>query len=288
MSISIIKEYLFSWLQYILPHHALSLMMLALTRWQNRLFLNWFTPWFIKKYQVDMSIAQNEDWKSFASFNQFFTRAIKSQHRPICAADKIASPVDGCVSQADKIQDGVIIQAKNHNYSMASLLGNQSEHIPKFNNGHFTTLYLSPSDYHRIHMPIDGTLTEMVHIPGRLFSVNPATARTIPRLFARNERVVCFFDTELGPIAVVMVGAIFVASIETVWQGVITPPTRFDIRSWKFNKQDIAFKRGEEIARFNMGSTVILLFGEDKISWNNDLVAEKSIVMGQDIGRILN
>ncbi|MFV2060636.1 MAG: archaetidylserine decarboxylase [Gammaproteobacteria bacterium] len=286
MSVSRINDFLFAGLQYLLPHHLLSLLMLALTRWQNRSFLNWFTPWFIKRYQVDMSIAQNEDWKSYPSFNHFFTRAIKPEHRPICAADKIASPVDACVSQAGKIKDGIIIQAKNHNYSMQSLLGDQSDDTSSFQNGLFSTLYLSPKDYHRIHMPVDGQLKKVIHVPGRLFSVNPATARTIPRLFARNERAVCIFETELGPMAVVMVGAIFVASIETVWQGVITPPTRFGIRSWDYDEQNISFKRGDEIARFNMGSTVILLFGENKMTWNEDLLPDQKIIMGQSIGSI--
>jgi len=287
MSISRVQNYLFAWLQYLLPHHLLSLMMLALTRWQNRIFLNQFTPWFIKQYKVDMTIAENEDWKSYSSFNHFFTRAIKPEHRPICSAEHIASPVDGCVSQAERINDGLIIQAKNHHYSMHTLLGNlPAEKTAHFNNGHFSTLYLSPKDYHRIHMPIDGELKEVIHVPGRLFSVNPATARTIPRLFARNERVVCLFDTAIGPMAVVMVGAIFVASIETVWQGVITPPTRFSIRSWQYSDNKISFKRGDEIARFNMGSTVILLFGENKMDWNDNLVPEQKIIMGQNIGSL--
>jgi len=287
MTTSRIKDYMFAWLQYCLPHHLLSLLMLALTRWQNKVFLKQFTPWFIKKYKVDMSIAEQENWQSYNSFNHFFTRALKPECRPICSANNIASPVDGCVSQAGKIQKDVIIQAKNFDYSIQSLLGNQSNFIKQFENGHFSTLYLSPRDYHRIHIPIDAQLKEMVHIPGRLFSVNPATARTIPRLFARNERVVCFFDTDIGAMAVVMVGAIFVASIETVWQGVITPPTRLKIRSWNYEQQQISFKRGDEIARFNMGSTVILLFGENKINWNDDMLAEKNIIMGQNIASIV-
>ncbi len=292
MSGSRLKDYLFAGLQYILPHHILSLLMLALTRWQNRLFLNQFTPWFIKQYKVDMTIAQNEDWKSYPSFNHFFTRAIKPEHRPICSTGNIASPVDGCVSQAGKIKEGLIFQAKNHQYSMQTLLGQnsqgeQSNYITQFQNGYFSTLYLSPKDYHRIHMPIDGRLKDVIHVPGRLFSVNPATARTIPRLFARNERVVCLFETELGPMAVVMVGAIFVASIETVWQGVITPPTRFGIRSWNYDEQQISFKQGDEIARFNMGSTVILLFGDNKMIWDENLVPTQNIIMGQSIGRII-
>jgi len=281
-----IKDYLFAGLQYILPHHLLSLLMLALTRWQNRIFLNQFTPWFIKHYKVDMSLAENEDWKSYSNFNHFFTRALKSEHRPICDENNIASPVDACVSQADSIKDGLIIQAKNHHYSMQTLLGGQSDFTKQFQNGFFTTLYLSPTDYHRIHIPVDGKLIKMIHVPGRLFSVNPATARTIPRLFARNERVVCVFETALGPMAVVMVGAIFVASIETVWQGVITPPTRFGIRSWQYTDKEVSFKRGDEIARFNMGSTVILLFGENAMSWNENLVPEQKVIMGESIGRI--
>jgi len=287
MTFSRVNDYLFAALQYLLPHHILSLLMLALTRWKSRLFLNQFTPWFIKHYQVDMSIAQNENWQSYRSFNHFFTRAIKPEYRPICSAGNIASPVDGSVSQAGKIHNNLIIQAKNVNYSVNSLLGNQSNFIDKFTDGHFSTLYLSPRDYHRIHIPIDAQLKEMIHIPGRLFSVNPATARTIPRLFARNERVVCFFETELGAMAVVMVGAIFVASIETVWQGVITPPSRFSIRSWNYENQQISFKRGDEIARFNMGSTVILLFGQNKINWNTNIVAEQKIIMGQSIASII-
>ncbi len=287
MNFSRLADYLFAALQYILPHHLLSLLMLALTRWQNRVFLNRFTPWFIKQYNVDMTIAQNEDWRSYTSFNDFFTRAIKPEHRPICMAANIASPVDACVSQATKIDNDIIIQAKNHHYTVQTLLGNQADDAAQFNNGHFSTLYLSPKDYHRIHMPVDGKLIKVTHVPGRLFSVNPATARTIPRLFARNERVVCLFETALGPMAVIMVGAIFVASIETVWQEVITPPTRFTVRSWDYNEQQISFKRGDEIARFNMGSTVILLFAENKISWNDNLIAEKNIIMGESIGSIL-
>jgi phosphatidylserine decarboxylase len=293
MSTSRLNDYLFAGLQYLLPHHLLSLLMLALTRWQNRLFLNQFTPWFIKRYKVDMTIAQNEDWKSYPSFNHFFTRAIKPEHRPICSAQYIASPVDACVSQAGKIKEGLIFQAKNHNYSMQTLLGLSGasddllDYSSSFQNGNFSTLYLSPKDYHRIHMPVDGTLKKVIHVPGRLFSVNPATARTIPRLFARNERVVCIFDTELGPVAVVMVGAIFVASIETVWQGVVTPPTRFGIRTWDYDDKQINFKRGDEIARFNMGSTVILLFAENKMAWNDDLTPEQNIIMGQSIGNTI-
>jgi phosphatidylserine decarboxylase len=194
--------------------------------------------------------------------------------------------VDGAISQIGDIKNKRIFQAKGRDYSLLELLGGDVYAAEKFENGKFATLYLSPKDYHRIHIPIDGRLTAMTHVPGRLFSVSPATTRAIPRLFARNERVIAYFDTQAGPMAMVLVGAIFVASIDTVWMGEVTPPAGKEIRNWKYNPDSAGnqFSKGEEIGRFNMGSTVILLFGQDKIRWQDDLMSGDAIQMGQALG----
>ncbi len=283
-------DYLKAWPSYFLPHHALSRVMHAVTRseivwWKSR-----FTRWFVKQFNVDMSLAQEPDLESYPSFNAFFTRALRSDARPINDDNKtLTCPVDGSVSQLGDIKDGRIFQAKGRDYSLLELLGGDVRAAEKFENGKFATLYLSPRDYHRIHIPVDGKLTAMTHIPGRLFSVSPATARAVPRLFARNERVVAYFDTEVGPMAMVLVGAIFVASIETVWAGEVTPPAGKEIRHWKYGPDNTVhnFQKGEEIGRFNMGSTVILLHGANVIDWLNDIKAGNSIQMGQALAKCL-
>ncbi|MEJ2142663.1 MAG: archaetidylserine decarboxylase, partial [Gammaproteobacteria bacterium] len=208
---------LFALIQYPLPHHFLSRIMLRLTRCRLAWFKNFAIKKFIKHFKIDMSLAVEENPEEYETFNQFFTRALKPEVRPLALAEKnIICPVDGAISQMTKINHNTIIQAKGQGYSVEALLGD-SEMAKQFKNGNFTTLYLSPRDYHRIHMPVDGTLKKVIHVPGRLFSVNPATVHNVPALFARNERVICLFDTPLGPMAFVLVGAIFVASIETVW-----------------------------------------------------------------------
>ncbi len=231
------------------------------------------------------------DWElpeDYASFNTFFTRALKADARPIDRdADSVVSPVDGTVSQAGRIENGDIFQAKGHRYSAADLLGDE-ETAERFINGSFATIYLSPRDYHRIHMPLDGELELMRHVPGRLFSVNTLTTAEVPGLFARNERVVTIFDTPAGRVAIVMVGAIFVGSIETVWAGEITPPAGDKIRSWKFGpgsgKAPVKLPKGAELGRFNMGSTVILLAEAGKIDWDAGLQAETAVKLGARIG----
>ena len=281
-------DYIKAWPTYLLPHHALSRIMHAITRSEIRWWKTSFTRWFVNHFQVDMSLAQEPNLDSYPSFNAFFTRALRSDARPIVADESLlACPVDGAVSQLGKIKSGRIFQAKGRDYTLLELLGNDAEKARQFEDGHFSTLYLSPRDYHRIHLPIDGKLTAMSHIPGRLFSVSPATARAVPRLFARNERVVAYFDTDIGPMAVVMVGAIFVASIETVWAGEVTPPAGQKIRHWEYdaNAPGYQFKKGDEIGRFNMGSTVILLHSKDRIEWLDNVRPSDKVQMGQAIAK---
>jgi phosphatidylserine decarboxylase len=281
-------DYLKAWPTYLLPMHALSRLMHAITRCEVHWWKTAFTRWFVKHFQVDMSQAQNPDLAHYPSFNAFFTRALRDDARPIATGEDIlACPVDGAISQLGGIENGRIFQAKGHDYSLLELLGGDSEHARLFENGRFATLYLSPRDYHRIHIPMDGQLSAMSHIPGRLFSVSPATVRAVPRLFARNERVVAYFETSAGPMAVVMVGAIFVASIDTVWSGEVTPPAGKAIRHWSYNPENpgLHFAKGAEIGRFNMGSTVILLFGHDRVQWLSELHPGDSVRMGQALAK---
>lgn len=278
-------DYLKAWPQYLLPGHLISRLIHALTRVRNPAFKNLFISWFMRLFQVDLSQAQISDIHTFEHFNAFFTRALKPEARPIVTGPlEIACPVDGTVSQAGPIRGGRIFQAKGHDYSLVELLGGSEKRATPFENGVYATLYLSPRDYHRIHMPVGGQLREMIHVPGRLFSVNAATTRVIPRLFARNERVVTLFDTAFGPMALVLVGAINVGSIETVWAGEITPPAGRIVRRWNYptdGEESVALKRGEEMGRFNMGSTVIVLFGPDGIQWAEKIAAGHGVQMGQ-------
>ncbi|PKM10961.1 MAG: phosphatidylserine decarboxylase [Gammaproteobacteria bacterium HGW-Gammaproteobacteria-3] len=281
-----IKEALTTLPQYTLPHHALSRLMSILTHCENKRWKNLFIKQIIRHYRVNMAEALETDIEAYASFNAFFTRALKPGARPITRdPDAIASPADGIVSQAGSIEKGRIFQAKGKSFSTAELLGD-SQRAALFDAGAFTTIYLSPKDYHRLHMPLTGTLTEMVHIPGRLFSVNNATTNCVPGLFARNERVAALFDTEAGPMALVLVGAIFVSSIETVWHGVVTPPTIKNVRSWRYDTAAPHLQTGEEMGRFNMGSTIIVLFGKDRTAWADSLKAGNPVKLGQKIGSI--
>ncbi|OAI13229.1 phosphatidylserine decarboxylase [Methylomonas lenta] len=271
--------------QYVLPHHFLSGLMAKLTHCEHTLFKNQFIRLIIRLYGVNISEAKFQSLDHYPSFNHFFTRELKEGARPIAAdANAIACPADGAVSQAGAIKDGRIFQAKGHDYTALELLGGDADRAKAFENGSFTTIYLSPKDYHRLHMPLAGTLKEMVHIPGRLFSVNNATVNAVPNLFARNERVACIFDTEAGPMALVLVGAIFVSSVETVWHGVVTPPTISEPRFWQYQDNAPKLAKGEEMGRFNMGSTIIVLFGKDKIAWDETLAAGKPVKLGEQIG----
>ncbi len=281
-----------AWPQYLLPHFLITDLMYFLTHSKLKVWKNMLIPWFARHYRVDMSLAVNEDLRSYENFNQFFVRPLKPEKRPICSeADSIVSPVDGTVSQAGTINTEAVFQAKGHEYSLTELLGNQQNWVDKFLNGSFATIYLSPKDYHRIHMPFDGVLRQMTYVPGRLFSVSPSTTREIPRLFARNERVVCFFDTTLGPMAVILVGAMIVGSMETVWHGIITPPHGKRLNHWYYTEdttassttKTIELAKGEELGRFNMGSTVILLFPENSIQWTADTEADNSVQLGLKI-----
>ncbi len=282
-----LMDYLKTWPQYLLPGHLLSRLMQGLTRIRWAPFRVSFTDWFVTRFQVDMDEALEPDPHAYEHFNAFFTRALKPEARTVVDGPyDIACPVDGAVSQAGAIEDGRLLQAKGHDFGLLQLLGGSEKRAAPFQGGSFATLYLSPRDYHRIHMPLDGTLREMVHIPGRLFSVNAVTARMVPGLFARNERVVALFDTAAGPMAMILVGAVFVGSIETVWSGVVTPPAGRVVRRWRYDNTDtpVQLTRGEEMGRFNMGSTVIVLFGPQALDWSESIRPEAAVRMGQRLG----
>lgn len=282
-----IKQRLFVFMQYILPHHTLSRLVGHFAECETPWFKNRLIAWFIKRYQVNMSEAQLEDPSAYKHFNDFFTRALKIDARPLDEQDKaVLSPADGVISQLGPIEHGRIFQAKGHSFSLVELLGGDAERATPFMGGSFSTVYLSPKDYHRVHMPLTGILREMVYIPGRLFSVNQTTVENVPELFARNERVACIFDTEHGPMAVVLVGAMIVASIETVWAGMVAPPSH-DLCSYDYSpaaRQPITLEKGAELGRFKLGSTAIVLFGPGHVGWNQDLQATSAVQVGQCLG----
>jgi phosphatidylserine decarboxylase len=277
--------------QHLIPQHLLSRVVYHATR-------STFAPWknalikaFIRKYDVDMDAALHSDPESYRSFNEFFTRALRQEARIVDSTEAtICSPVDARISQIGLIQQDRMIQAKGKDFTLAALLGEQNL-AQQFINGSFATLYLSPRDYHRIHMPCDGTLQRIAYIPGRLFSVSPRTTRAVRGLFARNERVCLLFDGARGPFVVILVGAIFVGSMGTVWTGDITPARPHKAQQWSFETaaDPQHLQRGDELGRFNMGSTVILLFPEDAINWSTrtttDTFLEMGVAMGQYSGR---
>lgn len=281
------KDRLFILSQYLLPHHLISRAAGALAECRVGWVKNTFIKWFARHFQVDMRQALVEDPTAYEHFNAFFTRALKDGARPLdTTPGAILSPADGTVSQLGAIEHGRIFQAKGHSYSLLELLGGNPDIAAPFMGGEFATIYLSPKDYHRVHMPLGGTLREMIYVPGRIFSVNQVTAENVPELFARNERVVCLFDTELGPMAVVLVGAMIVASIETVWAGLVTPPKR-TLRSWRYDeaaRAPVYLEKGAELGRFKLGSTAIVLFGPQQARWSEDLAALSPVLMGQAIG----
>lgn len=262
-------------LQYIMPKHLLSRLAGKLAAAELGWFSHLLIRLFIKAYKIDMTEAKAELPSAYASFNDFFTRELKDGIRPLATENHIvAHPVDGTISQLGDIVDGKLVQAKNHDYSLQSLLGGKEETAEPYIGGKFATIYLAPKDYHRIHMPVSGTLREMIYVPGELFSVNPLTAENVPDLFARNERVVTIFDTDLGPMALVLVGATIVASIETVWAGTVTPPAGKHIFRWQYPAEGdnaIHLAKGAEMGRFKLGSTVVLAFAQGSI----DFLAEQ-------------
>lgn len=271
---------------YPLPHHFISRGVLWLTRRESR-FTHAAIKLFAKRFSVDMADASEPSLSAYKSFNAFFTRELKPEARPIAnRAGEIASPADGRISAIGSIENGSLFQAKQHEYSLSQLLGNDSEATQRLANGKFATVYLSPRDYHRLHMPLTGTLKRQLHVPGRLFSVGPHTVRTVPNLFARNERVVTLFETEAGLMALVLVGAINVAAIETVWHGLVTPPKGKAISHIDYSNEDaISFERGAEMGRFNMGSTIIVLL-EHSAVWRVDMQANDPVRMGQFLGTV--
>jgi len=273
---------------YLLPHHALSRLVQWSARCRNFPLRKSITRWFIHHYHVDMSEALEPNPNAYPDFNSFFTRTLRPEVRPIVQeAGQICLPADSAISQLGDIQGDQIFQAKRHTYSLIELLGGSQQRAQPYIGGQFITMYLSPGDYHRVHMPLSGRLIEMVYIPGRLFSVAPDFSESIPRLLTGNERVACMFQTEAGPMAVVLVGAIFVGSIETVWAGEITPPrsNAVKVTNYAANEQVIQLERGEELGRFNMGgSTIIILFGSDCVKWQTGLGPEVRVQFGQALG----
>jgi phosphatidylserine decarboxylase len=253
--------------QYLLPKQILTALMGKLASAQGGSATTWAIRRFVARYGVNMSEAANPDIAAYPTFNEFFTRALREGARPIAKADLIC-PVDGAISQFGAVDRDRIFQAKGHDYTTTALVGGDPDLAAQFEHGSFATLYLSPRDYHRIHMPCDGRLLRMIHVPGPLFSVNPTTARGVPGLFARNERVVCVFEGPRGPFVLVLVGATIVGSVATVWHGVVTPPRSRRVREWSYQDQNISLKQGEEMGRFLLGSTVVMLFPKEDLRFN--------------------
>lgn len=267
--------------QYITPHHGLSRAVGALASSQQSWLKNAAIKRFIRAFDVNMDEAERQHPSDFSCFNDFFTRELKAGARPIAQGENtLVSPADGVISQMGRINGEAIFQAKGHDFTVTDLLGGDARRAEPFANGEFATIYLSPKDYHRVHMPTQGKLREVVYVPGKLFSVNPTTASAVPRLFARNERLVAIFDTPTGPMAMVLVGAMIVAAIETVWSGLVTPPKR-ELRVTPYPAPDVQLAKGAEMGRFLLGSTVILCFGENSVNWQADLEAGSAIRMGQ-------
>ncbi|HRP98454.1 MAG TPA: archaetidylserine decarboxylase [Rhodocyclaceae bacterium] len=269
--------------QYLLPKQALTAVMGRLAEARAGRLTTAVIRWFVRRYGVDMSEAADPDPAGYATFNEFFTRALADGVRPLAAADFVC-PVDGTISQFGAIERDQIFQAKGHRYSTLALLGGDRALAAPFADGSFATIYLSPKDYHRIHMPCDGRLVRMIYVPGTLFSVNPATVRGVPDLFARNERVVCVFESAHGLFVLVLVGATIVGSMATVWHGVVNPPRSRDICKWQYDDRSIALARGEEMGRFQLGSTVVLLFPQGVLRFNHEWAPERTVRLGEAMG----
>ncbi len=272
--------------QYLIPKQALTALAGKLASAEAGALTTRVIRWFVNRYGVNMAEAANPEIASYKTFNEFFTRPLQAGARPFAEADYLC-PVDGAISQFGPIERDQIFQAKGHSYSTTALVGGDRELASRFENGHFATLYLSPRDYHRIHMPCDGRLTRMIYVPGALFSVNPTTARGVPGLFARNERVVCVFEGQHGPFVLVLVGATIVGSMATVWHGVINPPRPGVIREWRYEgNATVNLKKGEEMGRFLLGSTVVMLFPKNTLSFNPEWMPTRAIRMGEMMGNI--
>ena len=273
--------------QYLIPQKSLTAFAgwVATRQWGR--YTTRLIAWFVGRYQVNMAEAAEPDIAAYPSFNAFFTRALRADARPLAQADFVC-PVDGAVSQCGAIEGDRIFQAKGHSYTCTALLAGDSAAAAQFQGGSFATIYLSPRDYHRIHMPCDGTLRRMVYVPGDLFSVNPTTARGVPGLFARNERLVCHFDTAQGPMALVLVGATIVGSMATVWHGVVNPPRRPQVTSWAYGSEGVPapfLRKGAEMGRFLLGSTVVLLWPQGTLALNPHWNAASPVRMGEAMAR---
>ena len=279
-------------LQYIMPKHAISRLVGKFAAAQAGWLTTKAIAWFIKSYNINMAEAKLKNAEDFKTFNDFFTRELEDGARIIDNNDQtLCYPVDGAISQQGNIEQGQLIQAKGFNYSLTSLLGGNVNDAKPFEDGKFSCIYLAPKDYHRIHMPMAATLRKMIYVPGDLFSVNPLTAQNVPDLFARNERVVTIFDTEHGSLAMVLVGATIVASIETVWAGTITPPAGKDVFTWSYPAEGvdaIHLKKGDEMGRFKLGSTVVSTFSPNMIEFNKDAGSETVTRLGEHYADICN
>lgn len=266
--------------QYLFPKQALTTFAGKVANARAGRLTTALIRWFVGQYGVDMTEAANPDIESYATFNEFFTRALRPGARPLAQAHYVC-PVDGAISQFGAIDADRILQAKNHDYSVVALVGGDGDLAAQFQHGSFATVYLSPKDYHRVHMPCDGRLKRMIFVPGALFSVNPATTRGVPGLFARNERVVCVFDSEHGPFAVVLVGATIVGSVQTVWHGTVNPPGAREVREWRYEKEDRLLRKGDEMGRFSLGSTIVVLFPRERLEFNPEWKPAREVRLGE-------
>lgn len=271
--------------QYLFPKQALTSFAGWVAGRERGRVTTWIIRRFVKKYDVNMDEALESDIAHYKSFNQFFTRALKPGARPIAQADLVC-PVDGAISQFGPIDGEQIFQAKGHHYTCTALVGGDAAVAAQFAHGSFATLYLSPKDYHRIHMPCAGRLLRMTYVPGDLFSVNPTTALGVPGLFARNERVVCLFESALGPFVLVLVGATIVGSMETVWHGVVNPPRTGELREWRYDDQQVLLEQGEEMGRFLLGSTVVMLFPKPPLRFNPAWTPGRPVRLGEVMANV--
>ena len=277
------SDALFLLAQHLLPKRALTEFVGRLARARGGRATHGVIRWFVRRYGVNMSEAADPAIESYPSFNEFFTRPLREGARPLADAAWLC-PVDGAISQFGRITGDRVFQAKGHEYTTRALVGGDAHLAARFAEGHFATLYLSPKDYHRIHMPRDGRLRRMIHVPGTLYSVNPLTARSIPGLFARNERVVCVFDSDRGPFVMALVGATIVGSMATVWHGVVNPPRPGELREWTYADGEVTLRRGDEMGRFLLGSTVVMLFPAESIDFVPDWAPGRAIRMGEAMG----
>ncbi|MBB5205266.1 phosphatidylserine decarboxylase [Inhella inkyongensis] len=271
--------------QRLLPKRALTELAGRIAAAENGARTTALIERFIRRYGVNMAEAANPDPAAYKSFNEFFTRPLKDGVRPLAKADWIC-PVDGAISAFGAIQADQVFQAKGHGYSTTALVGGDASLAGRFQDGHFATLYLSPKDYHRIHMPVAGTLRQMIWVPGSLYSVNPATARALPGLFAKNERVVCVFDTAHGPFVLVLVGATIVGSMATTWHGVVNPPRHPEVKTWDYPAGQVEFAQGDEMGRFLLGSTVVMLWPKSGMAFNPEWAPARPIRLGEQMANL--